>query len=309
MPNPKSSPSKPRADQNQDTFTAELTSGQLAFGVCILILFGMACFMLGVLIGRYQPSERQQVASLASSQSEADQEADQSGAQPSPDRADTAPEKRRSVVEVPPPPARRNRPETPEEPDVQRRGSPSKQTGAKADATPPKPLPKGPDPDKPAPSRVTVSLAKPVKKDPAKVASVPVSTPPSRPAVKKPEAPAPPAARSDPGAGSFTVQIGVFSERKNAEAAQRTLELKTRYKVELLPVAGGTKTLVAVGRFPDRASALRARDELRAKHGYKDCFIKKREGASLQREVSQSPTAAPGVRRPNRVIKLRRPEV
>jgi hypothetical protein len=37
---------------------------QLVIGVCILLMFGLGCFLLGVLIGKFDPSLRDQMAAV-----------------------------------------------------------------------------------------------------------------------------------------------------------------------------------------------------------------------------------------------------
>lgn len=47
---------KPRASTAKNQYSTELTSGQLVMGLTILMVFGLACFLLGVVIGKYDPT-------------------------------------------------------------------------------------------------------------------------------------------------------------------------------------------------------------------------------------------------------------
>ncbi len=58
----KSNQNKSKSFLDNDRYTAELTSGQLVFGISILLVFGLTCFLLGILVGRFEPAVTQQVA-------------------------------------------------------------------------------------------------------------------------------------------------------------------------------------------------------------------------------------------------------
>src|SRR5262245_41785944 len=54
---------RPKSVLDQENrYTAELSTGQLVIGVCILLMFGLGCFLLGVLIGKFDPTLRPQTA-------------------------------------------------------------------------------------------------------------------------------------------------------------------------------------------------------------------------------------------------------
>ena len=57
MPGARKKPNKGSAFLERDKYTAELSSGQLVFGISILLVFGLTCFLLGILVGRFEPSQ------------------------------------------------------------------------------------------------------------------------------------------------------------------------------------------------------------------------------------------------------------
>ncbi len=56
----------PRGRLEEEKYRAELTSGQLVIGICILMLFGLTCFLLGVLIGKFEVASRPEMAAQPS---------------------------------------------------------------------------------------------------------------------------------------------------------------------------------------------------------------------------------------------------
>ncbi len=62
MANRKKASRKNKTLLEKEKYTAELSSRQLVIGVCILIAFGLACFMLGVIVGRFDPVAPQPTA-------------------------------------------------------------------------------------------------------------------------------------------------------------------------------------------------------------------------------------------------------
>lgn len=81
----------------KDRYTAELTSGQLVFGISILLVFGLTCFLLGILVGRFEPAQMQQVAAAPN-----EEEAQVTPARTEPEPAERTQMARKSVsVESP----------------------------------------------------------------------------------------------------------------------------------------------------------------------------------------------------------------
>ena len=333
MTSRKNSLSRTDAGGGRETYIAELTPGQLVIGVCIIISFGLACFMLGVLVGRYQPAERIEMAQLPPDSTDSDALSampSESDAASAPSSGDDVPAATRSVLRAPPPPGPRAssdpEPEVAEEPDVrveEAEDQPSdplpkpaapldpphpdseplaapsdlSESGAKPDP-PPLRSPAGEEPSGPAPVNVPETIASRLEtapEEPLTVDSWKIEAPN---AINSAEPASGPdslgaSARSAPAGSSveggvlmeilnptelaWMVQIGVFSVKENAGALQKKVETATEYSVELRSLSPPERIVVFVGPFPNRENAMRARAILRDEHGFKDCFVKKRE--------------------------------
>ena len=57
-------PQKSRALIKREVHTAELSSGQLIFAICVALVVALVCFLTGVLVGEYQNSLRTQQAKV-----------------------------------------------------------------------------------------------------------------------------------------------------------------------------------------------------------------------------------------------------
>jgi cell division septation protein DedD len=100
-------------------------------------------------------------------------------------------------------------------------------------------------------------------RDAAPAGSASTAPAPSRPANPASSAPATAAA---PAAGPWSVQVGAFDSRQQADALQQDLRRAgfEAYLTTLGAAEGKTRFRVRVGTFPDRALAQRAADRLRA---------------------------------------------
>ena len=331
MTSRKNSLSRTDGGGGRETYIAELTPGQLVIGVCIIISFGLACFMLGILVGRYQPAERVEMAQLPRDSADSDalsatpSESDTASA---PSSGDDVPAATRSVLRAPPGPRASNDldSEVAEEPDVRVEDAEDQPSDALSKPAAPldRPHPvseplvaqsdlldSGPEPDAlplrnpvgeepsgPTPVRLPeaiVSTSETTPEEPLTVDSWKSELPNARNSAEPASEPESfgPSARSGP-AGSpveggssaevlesiqlvWMVQIGVFSIKENAGALQKKIETATEYSVELHSLSSSERIVVFVGPFPDRENAMRARAILRDEHGFKDCFVKKRE--------------------------------
>jgi cell division septation protein DedD len=91
-----------------------------------------------------------------------------------------------------------------------------------------------------------------------------IETAPARrtaPATSKPAEPAPAAARPSSGSAGFSVQVGAFSTRAQADKVQRDLAARG-YTVRVVPVPRNLFR-VRVGRYPDHASAVAAQGRMK----------------------------------------------
>ena len=296
-------PTKSRKSKSffeQDKYTAELTSGQLVIGVTILLVFGLVCFMLGVIVGKFQPTTpqvagqppQQQVAQQPVPQQQQtappqmDVPAAASPAEREPERLSTGP------VAVSPGPSVNQRQQAPaqapseqsvDQPRIVPFPEPDEETIAPLptvdDAAPIEiqpPVQSGAESEPEEERAVTldeplqVAEAEPVEEAPFEETAA--DTPPAdEPPALEPEEPtvqAPPTA-----GGIYTVQVAALSNRARAENLQRQIESNTDYEVMLTPSPNGTLVMVQVGRYADRASAGRVRAEMRERYGYSDSFI------------------------------------
>lgn len=287
----------------QEKYRAELTSSQLVIGICILMMFGLACFLVGVLVGKFD-------------------------AAPAPDqiaRTET-PVSARTVRLAPPEPepepepapALTTQPVTPqpspgpnasvETTDLNVSGT----TNEPRVITLPGPKP-NPEPEKPAQVQSPDASAAPEPEEPAKpVVEQPAPTPvveepaTQTPAEDSPEPEPQPVAetpepqndvlepelepvdqieRSSPppaaAVGQLTVQVGAFSKQENAELAKKKIQAATRYPVFLVDSTTGTLVKVHVGIFGAESEAEIAKQEL-TRLGYSESIITKHSIALTQ---------------------------
>ena len=257
----------------QDRYTAELSTSQLVTGVCILLMFGLACFLLGVLIGRVDPTINQREAAASPEVEE-----------PLIDnrvRTTMRPAERESVTA--PPPELRIPPNTAK--------SPAKSSNAASGASP---APDSAQPRQPKPVSISNASTDDASADDApestpgaeelpeeKVSKPPVETPKSEPikvaakiektsplpTPKQPVGPLPKEFDSQYG-----VQIGVFSSRESAEKVKTTIETKSSYRARIISSPDNTRFNVIVGDYADWATADRAKQDLRKNYGFNDCF-------------------------------------
>ena len=58
----KKSPRKSKSFFDQEKYTAELSLRQLVLGIIVLLVFGLACFMLGIVVGKVEQWEPPRLA-------------------------------------------------------------------------------------------------------------------------------------------------------------------------------------------------------------------------------------------------------
>lgn len=266
---------RPKSVLDQDRYTAELSTGQLVIGVCILLMFGLGCFLLGVLIGKFDPTL----------QPDSVQRADNP-------RVETSPPEIK-VSELPPSPAATTTSPASEPvlpPEMRAPANMIKEDPAPAPATtspstgaaepPPPPAETTPlatsaaAPQEPSVSESVAAAAErnriaPPTAQPQAVETKPADTPPAPVATSTP-APAESTATLMPWKG-YGVQI-VAVAKDRAEGVRKDLESKSSYKARVLPHARNDLYRVVVGPYADQPAATRARDDLRAR-GFRDAFV------------------------------------
>lgn len=280
MADPKTTKARrPKSVLDRDKYMAELTSGQLVIGICILIVFGLACFMLGVLVGKFEPAREIVAASPRI-------ETPPASSKP-PSRTDDEGTRRKDRDTAPPPstlkqtrqtPARKKPDESPKEgtqvsPRPLALSQPTSKgairTGPAAVTLPAPPPPRSAPPAarQAKKSKDSKAVEKPLQKKaggegpPKIVASagqslVPASQPPL-------------ASEST----AYFVQIGAYKEKRNAEAARRKIEADSPFTGYTVESPGGTLVILRVGGYKSRAEALEASRHMKDL-GFSDCFIK-----------------------------------
>lgn len=308
-PSMKKSASTSRSFLDQDKYTAELSSGQLVIGITILLVFGLACFLLGVLVGKFEPVERNNLAL---------QVEEGSPAPAAPMAREAAAAKRDTPkttrVPAPNPSAKAGSASSQERiPEISKtkrsqegevvtpRGVDDLQkpasTGAKAAAprqpkgADPVPFPNSPPPPRASGAIPTIASAKATPK-PADPKAGPIHNPapPAEPIVQaKTRTPDPPrktappknipeaAAAKTEGQGSYwTVQIASLSKKESGPRVLFDVESKSPYKVQLVGSKDGKLVTVLAGRFGTRQEAEKARLDIRKRFPqFADCFLKR----------------------------------
>ena len=280
---------------------------QRVVGICAILVYGLICFLVGVLVGRHDPSfDTRQTAAVVKPKPEArplappaprselrgEQKSPQpvvmpTAAPPAGHPADAgAPEAHSAMPRVTerPAPKRAELPghvktpqEAPEKPSANdTAGKPAVQGPAKPKDTP-----------TPAPSKKPVAAglpkgeatqvgpkaqAKPAAPTPATTQTPGKTPPPASTTLPKPSAP-PPA-----GKGAYVIQVASFSSsnRGQAEDARRRLSAHANLTAELVTSEDGKYVRVIVGNYPDLKTAEKARDALRERKGFADCFVRRR---------------------------------
>ncbi len=269
MAKPKMSTRRPKSVLDQERYTAELSTGQLVIGVCILLMFGLGCFLLGVLIGKFDPTLDNKIAQTDT-------------ANPSNGRATEVKVIESAAPRVSPPVSA---PAVETEPPVEFR-APARILAAEAlpSQEPPAPVEAPPSSSAPAVGESVQAEAErnrisPPSDQPQTVAAAPdastASAPGNAPAIEVAPTPDPkpavPAATTSEGWKGYGVQIMAVA-RGPAEAALNKLQAGSSFKGRVLPPARGELSRIVVGPYAERSAAMKARDDLLAR-GYKGAFV------------------------------------
>ena len=264
---------KPRTPSpSPQTRQIEFTPGQMIIAICTLIVFGLVCFMLGVLVNRldstFAPAEAevaQTEATTGEPDAALDEGPDTRARQTSPRPPETlqrdvaarnetteprSPQQPRTVA---PPPATR-RAETPSEP-----GQP---------AAPPPVEPTEPELAEPVEEPEAAAQEQP---EPRVLENVEPMTPeePEEPAGVEETSPAP------AGGTAYGVQIASVSPEREEQArrvltdAEETVNLEGR----MVPAEDGTLLRLIIGSFDNRDDATRLMEEMRQHSQFEGCFV------------------------------------
>jgi len=244
MARAKTSTRKSNPLSDKDRYTAELSTGQLVIGVCILLMFGLACFLMGVVIGKFDPTLAPDAARQAQS------------VQTTP-----APLERTAIARTQ---------ELPVAAPAETINAPPPEMRVPLQTEQPQAAPVAETPDTtanpPAQNQTETDLPKEVAQEPVKLAEVPPAVPAKAAQVETPT----PAAPTGP---SFGIQIAAFKTHDRAVVAKTDVETKTSYSAQVLPTSNGRLVRVVVGSYADKLSADQARSDLKNNYGYSDCWV------------------------------------
>ena len=286
--------------RDEEKLTAEFTTGQLVVAICFFLFFALTCFLLGILVGKYQgypdqPAERMASMEAPAQTPEPDKKPEnkdpeapaKAGAQTSP-RTDLLPPRRETgaagapsrytprdqrsgprVTEMSPlpaPPA----PLNPNQPPLRVTRTPAAST---ADTTaPPTPAattaPTAPPPPENGP--------KPAPTTPFLTPSDPPDTPAPQPYSPDPELEPAAAAAASPG-GAFGIQLAAFVGANRKQQAETYLNLVKQGdapNAQIMISPDGQYHRVVMAGFPDRAAAQDACVELKKKKNFAEAFVR-----------------------------------
>ncbi len=291
--------SKNKWHLNGDRLTAEFSSGQLVIAICVSLFIALTCFLLGVLVGRYdgtariaRQEESRTIAPLAES-------ADAGrGVQISPredliqpppedpERKTPAPAPRairtlsplKDLDPLPPPPQSAREAEAPipvarpapvddsavrPAPDPAADASSPKPVDVAAATSPPTSPPAQETATPPIPAERDIAVPPP---DPASVLTVdPVAV-----EVGAKSTPIPPSER-----GAFGIQVAAFTgANRDAAAAEFQRRLQENAGLHAEIISDQQYARVVIVGYKDRVSANAACVEMRKKPGFADAFVR-----------------------------------
>ncbi|PCJ51296.1 MAG: hypothetical protein COA73_17835 [Candidatus Hydrogenedentota bacterium] len=245
---------KTKSATRQEKYTAELSSGQLVIGVGILLSFGLACFLFGVLIGKVDPTLQQTVAQNDASQTQnipdnTTPATDTQKIEPDFTRKELPPEMRVPANPIP---------------------APTKETATKQTETS-KTIPvsarKKQDPPpvkKPIPAKVVPkeTPAKPIKTASQSIPKEPIPAPPKSTITAK---------------NNWYLQIAAFKIKANAEKERLRLQSKIPYTISLLSTSNSNFIKVIIDNFPTSDAAKKVKKEIISQYDIKDALVRQKE--------------------------------
>ncbi len=233
-----------KAAPAQDRYTAELSTGQLVIGMSIFLTACLASFLMGIVVGKFDPSLDPELALESVPVLEA---------APAPRSAV------RNVAAVEP--TESDRTEPPPEMRVPRRTEQAAANTSTSTAI------EQPDTSTP-------------KEDADSTSGFPAEAADEEPAKAEVATPPPTPDRTQTAAmlrTRYGVQVAAFQTRQRAEVVKRDLEAKSSYKADLVLSSSGRLVKVVVGSYADRQSVNKVRDDLKQNFGYADCFVTTRQ--------------------------------
>lgn len=246
MARAKTSTQKSRTRSDHDRYTAELSAGQLVIGMSILLMICLASFLMGVVVGKFDPSLNPEAALESPPIQEV-------AAVPSASTQAVMPTRK------PPPPELR----TP------RTTVKAQAAGGEEKSKPEEPV-VAPVKSEPAESEPKVKVDKPPEpaREPVKVAQTDVADVAGRPSAKSVQPQVTTIVRT-----RYGVQVAAFTTRKRAEVVKQDLETRTAYKGGIVLSKSGRLFKVVVGSYAEYQSASTVRDDLKLHFGFGDCFV------------------------------------
>ena len=220
----KSRKSRTSAPKNQ--YSTELTSGQLVMGLAILMVFGLACFLLGVLIGKFDPTISKPVKFAQQ-----------------PPAEQSTPLANNDVNKPTPTPPENSTPTMEEKTVTIKR--PPKQPVKTANSVPQ--------------TAQIVDTTTPPKKDPSPPKPEPKTT------VTKPPKPPAPTPAVAPKRG-WSVQAGAFKIISNAEREKGRIQPAIPHTIEIVRPPGSIYYKLLIGSYSTKAEAEKLKSELATKN-------------------------------------------
>jgi hypothetical protein len=243
MPAPKK-PRKSKAAPPKNQYTADLSSSQMVLGMTIVMVFGLACFLLGVLIGKFDPSLKP-VERIAHDTPPIVNTTEVSSTTSKPSEPVQSPEKPKATTQPPIETKRIIVALTPATKPVQ----PSTQIPESATATISTPtlnepkaltIPAGT-------AQSTVSTPKVTTVDTPKVENVKIQSP---------------AVPAQPKKDVFAVQIAAFKDPTMAERERKRLEAKLPFKIDILKRRDDVYSRLLIGHYATKPEAIVLKEQL-----------------------------------------------
>lgn len=222
---------KPRASTAKNQYSTELTSGQLVMGLTILMVFGLACFLLGVLIGKVDRTIPQNpvVASSSGTTTGTPPPAKQTTSQKTTNNSNET----KSKIEEKTVNAKSSRKQTVKPSNSVPKTAPIEST------------------DLPTTSPNTNQRQKPS----AKQASTNKTPTTSNPASASPTS-----------TKGWYVQVGAFKFPSNAEKEKKRIQHTYPHPIKIMKPSGSTMNKLLIGPYPEKSAADKVLQQLLKKH-------------------------------------------
>jgi cell division protein FtsN len=287
--------------RDEEKLTAEFTTGQLVVAICFFLFFALTCFLLGILVGKYQgypeqPPERM-AAQEAPAQTPAQDTKPENKAPAAPAKAGAQTSPRTDLL---PPRRETGAAEAPSRYTPRDQRSGPRVTEMSPLPAPPAPLnpnqpplrvtrtPAAPTAETTAPPTTAATTAPPAAPPPA-TEPTPAPTPPLLTPSDPPDTPSPPpaytpdpelepaAAAAASAGGLFGIQLAAFvgaNRKQQAETYLNMVKQGDAPNAEIMISADGQYHRVVVAGFADREAAQNACAELKKKKNCAEAFVR-----------------------------------